>query len=60
MITKEPQEPEDNDRDIPIRNRDSSVVEPVSQERQHNVMWGEGETQTFREVSEYVHRERAQ
>ena len=60
MITKEPQKPEDNDRDVMIRNRYSSGVEPVNHERLHSVMWREGETQTFREVSEYVHRERAQ
>ena len=60
MITEEPQEPEDNDRDITVRNRDSGVAEPVSQERQHGVMRKEGESQTFREVSEYVLCEWAQ
>ena len=60
MVMKEPQELEDNDRNVTIRNRYSSGVESVNHERLRSVMWREGETQTFREVSENVHRERAQ
>ena len=60
MITKEPQEPEDKDRGVTIRNRYSSGFEPVNQERLHSAVRSEGETQTFREVSENVYRERTQ
>ena len=60
MITEEPQEPEDNDRDVTKSIICSGGVEPVNHERLYSVMWSEGEPQTFREVSENVHRERAQ